>query len=116
MNKIQKVWLTAVAALAWIWQVFAWIDTGLGKVATWVKWNENSLDIVIQGYVSALMWFLWLLAVLLVIYWGFLILTAAWDDAKVKKWKQIMFQAALGLFVIFIAYSLVSWIVWILFK
>jgi len=116
MNKIQKVWFSAIAVLAWIWQAFAWIDTGLGKINQSVKWNENSLDVVIQGYVSALMGFLWLLAVLLIIYWGFIILTAAWDDGKVKKGKTIMFQAALGLFVIFIAYSLVSWIVWILFK
>lgn len=115
MNKIQKVGYVALASLAWVSQSFAWIDVGTNKIQSQIKWSETPLDQQIQWYVWTLMWFLWIVSVLLIIYWGFMILTAAWDDGKVKKGKTIMFQAALWLFVIVIANSAVQWIVWILF-
>lgn len=85
---------------------FWWIE----KVSDWLKWSWDTADIAIQWLVSKAMWFLWILAVLYAIYWGFLILTASWDDSKVKKWKSILMQALLWLLIIFLSYSIVSWL------
>lgn len=114
MNKIQKVGFTSLAMIATVQQALAmgfWQD----KVQTSIVWNQNTVDKVIQDLVGKVMWFLWLLAVLLAIYWGFMILTAAWDDGKVKKGKTILTQAALGLIVIFLAYSIVNFVIGLLF-
>ncbi len=76
--------------------------------------TEWSADTVIQAWLGNLLTFLYLIAVLIAVWWGFNILTAAWDEEKVKKWKTILIQAWIGLFVIFIAWSLIQWILWIL--
>jgi hypothetical protein len=45
------------------------------------------------------------------IYGGFQILTAGWDDEKVKKGKTTLINALLGIFVILISWTLVDWII-----
>ena len=85
--------------------------------------------VTVQFYVSLLLWFLYVLAVLVWIWWGFIILTAAWEDEKVTKGRNYIVYMALGLIVIFLAGSIVdlimgsifdaswtapgdSWIIW----
>lgn len=114
MNKIQKVWFVAVATLTWVWQTLA-ANFGQNNVNSSIIWNQNSADKVIQDLVGKAMWFLWLLAVLYAIYWGFLMLTDGWEGGKVKKWKTILTQAAMGLLVIFLAYSIVNFVIGLLF-
>lgn len=114
MNKIQKVGFISFAVIATVQQALA-INFWGDKVQSGIVWNTNTVDKVIQDLVSKVMWFLWLVAVLLAIYWGFMILTAAWDEAKVKKGKTVLTQAAFGLIVIFLAYSIVNFIIGILF-
>jgi hypothetical protein len=46
----------------------------------------------------------------MMIYGGFNILTAAWDEEKVKKGKTILMQAIGWLIVVFIANSVIWWI------
>ena len=58
-----------------------------------------------------LLGFLALIGVIFAIYWGFQILTAGWDDDKVKKGKTTLINALLGIFVIWISWALISWIV-----
>ena len=57
-----------------------------------------------------LLGFIWLIAVVFVIYWWFRILTAWWDDENVKKWKKIVLYSLLWIFIISIAWSIVMWI------
>ena len=45
------------------------------------------------------------------LYGGFQILTAGWDEEKVKKWKTTLINAVIGLIVIFLASQIISWIV-----
>lgn len=117
MNKIQKVWFSMVSFLILAERALAagsstfWINNVNSSIAP----NQKPLNEAIQDIVAQVMLFLWLLAVLLCIYWGFMILTAAWDEAKVKKWKTVLFQAAFGLVVIYLAYSLVSFVIRLLF-
>jgi hypothetical protein len=57
------------------------------------------------------MFFLGIVAVIYGIYGGFLILTAGGEDDKVKKGKSIIIQVSIGLVIIFLANSLVQWVI-----
>lgn len=76
--------------------------------------EQDSLPVAIQTYVNYIMTFLYLIAVLFAIWGGFQILTANGDEEKVKKGKTILIQGAIGLLVIFIAGTLVKFILSVL--
>jgi hypothetical protein len=59
--------------------------------------------------------FLAVLAVVYALWGGFQIMTAAGDDKKVGSGKQIIMHAAIGLVVIFLAYSVVTFVLKVLF-
>jgi type IV secretory pathway TrbL component len=84
------------------------VDAGL-------KWNDATADKVIEGWLSYLVWFLYLIAIIMIVYGGFNILTAGWDEEKVKKGKTILMQAVGWLVVVFIANSIISWLITWLF-
>ncbi len=85
-----------------------WADEEVVKEG--LIWDNTSVDQAGQTIINRALWFLWLLAVLYAMYWGFLILTA-WDqEEKAKKWKKILFLAWLWLVVIFLAYSVVLFV------
>jgi hypothetical protein len=69
------------------------------------------VDIAGQTIVGNLMFFLGIVAVIYGIYGGFLILTAGGEDDKVKKGKSIIIQVSIGLVIIFLANSLVQWVI-----
>lgn len=52
--------------------------------------------------------FLGLLAVLLVIYGGFLYMTAAGDDGKTENGKKVILYAVIGIIIILISFALVN--------
>ena len=86
---------------------------------TWVNSNlrtEWTADTVIQNWLGNLLTFLYLVAVLLAIWGGFNILTAAWDEEKVTKGKTILMQAAWGVVVIFLAGSIIDWLINLIVK
>jgi hypothetical protein len=63
------------------------------------QWNEWFLSFV-QNAVNWILWLLGLITIIILIYGGFLMVTAAWDDGKYKKWFSIVKQAVIGLIVI----------------
>ena len=75
-------------------------------------WDDQTVDITVQSYIQILLWFLYLLAVLYWLYWGFLIFTAQDDDDKVKDWKKIIIRALLWVVIIFLAWPIVEFIIW----
>jgi hypothetical protein len=85
-----------------------------GNARVDVSGEDRNLETAVQGYVDTFMTFLALLAVLFLLYGGFNILTAAGDEEKVKKGKTIIIQAALGLLVIFLASSIITWVLGLL--
>jgi hypothetical protein len=76
-----------------------------------LAWTAKTLDQVIQWWMTYLVWFLYLIAIIMMIYGGFNILTAGWDEEKVKKGKTILMQAVGWLIVVFIANSVISWLI-----
>lgn len=88
-----------------------WMDFNPGWVQSWVKWTNNTADVAIQNLVGKLATFLTILAVMYALYWGFNILTAWGEEEKVKKGKTILIQALIWLVVIWLSYSIVSWLI-----
>ncbi len=90
-------------------QTFA-IDFGGTKVQTNVQGTGTTADVAVQNLVSNAMIFLGIVAVLYGIWGGFLMVTAGGDEEKVKKGRTILVQVAIGLVVIFLANSIVQFV------
>lgn len=88
-----------------------WLD----KVDSNLKWTEiTSIDGAVNDVTNAiayLVWFFYLIAVVLGIYAGFLIMTSAGDEERVKKWKNIFIYVLVGLIVVFLASTIISFVV-----
>lgn len=110
MQILKKVGFITLATLASLEQSYAAIDFGGGNVSNKIQGSQNTADQTIQNLVGNVMFFLGIIAVLYGIYGGFLILTAGGEDEKVKKGKTILIQVGIGLVVIFLANSIVQWV------
>lgn len=110
---VAGVVLSSMASL----NAFAQSDTTfwVNKAATTSQNLENRpLSEAVQYYVNFLMTFLYLIAVLYALWGGFLILTAGGEDDKVTKGKTILIQWGLWLLVIWLAGTIVKWILSVL--
>ena len=76
-----------------------------------LKWSSNTLDVVLQNWLWYLTWLLYFIAIAMMIWGGFNIITDWGEEEKVKKWKTILIQTAAWLIVIFLANSLISWLI-----
>jgi hypothetical protein len=111
MKNIVKTGL-ATAVIAHATLVSAAIDfEGTNLVQGGVKGDDATADQAIQTIISRAVTFLYILALVYALYGGFNIMTAGGDEEKVKKGKTILIQAGIGLVVIFLANSIVSWII-----
>jgi hypothetical protein len=81
-----------------------------------LKGTTGDLATTIQSFISFLIGFLYLVAVVYALWGGFNILTAGGDEEKVKKGKTIIIQALIGLLVIFLASSIVTFVMTSLFS
>ena len=86
---------------------FEWTAAG-AKVGDWLKWSGKTADVVIQSWVAYITNFLAIIAIIIILWAGFQILTSAGDEEKTKKWKTIIIQAIIWLIVIFLAGSIVN--------
>ena len=87
------------------------IQFGETKVQWGLQGSGDSADSAIQVLITNAISFLYLVAVVYALWGGFNILTAGGDEEKVKKGKTVLIQAGIGLVVIFLASSIVKWIV-----
>lgn len=91
-------------------------ECGLEKGIESLK-NVNDLETerpaseYIQDVVEYLLTFLWLLAVIYIMYGWFLVFSSAGDDEQVSKGKKLIIYALVGILVIFLAYSIVLWFI-----
>ena len=98
---LMLVWLNTVNAVI---SPIAW-----GTVNTNIR-TEWSAEVVIQTWMANILGFLYIAAVIIAIWWGFNILTAAWDEEKVKKGKTILIHAIIGIVIIYLAGSIIEWL------
>jgi len=76
-----------------------------------LKWSDSSADSAIQTLITNAIWFLYLVAVVYGLWWGFQILTAWGKDDQVKKWRTIIVHALMWLIVIWLASSIVQFVI-----
>lgn len=73
--------------------------------------KDRKFSVWIQDVVAYLLVFLGIVGVLYIIYAGFNVLTAAGNDDKVKKGKATILHVFIGLVLIFLAFSIVKFII-----
>lgn len=111
MKTIQKLGYSALAvAFAGAHSASAQINYGREKVQGGLKGSTNTADVTIQNLIQNAMFFLAIIAVIYGLYGGFLMLTAGGEKEKVSKGKTILIQVGLGLIVIFLANSIVQFV------
>ena len=70
-------------------------------------WSGSARQ-AIRVVVNYFLFFLGLIATVMVIYGGFLYITSAGDDGGAEKGKKILIYAATGIIIILISYALVN--------
>lgn len=87
---------------------------------TWkITQHKTAMDStlwLVKKSINYLLSFIWLVALLYLIYHGFLMLTAAGDDAQYKKWLKSLKYAAIAILWIWISWLFVSLIFWLVSK
>ena len=113
---MENIWKKALYSSIWILtlvqtNISSAIEFDRGNVKWDIKGSEESADQVWQTIIANIMAFLYLISVVYWLWGGFNILTAGWDEEKVKKWKTVLIQAMIWLIVIFLAGSIIEWII-----
>lgn len=86
-------------------------DTSLEEVGDTAGLQETSLPTVIGRIIGVFLSILGIVFLILVIYAGFLWMTAAGDSAKVEKARKILVQAVIGLIITLSAYAITSFVI-----
>jgi len=76
--------------------------------------SSSSLLSTITTAINWILGMLALVALVICLWWGFQMVTAAGDDGKYKKGMTILKQAAIGLVIVGIAWMFVSLIFWLI--
>lgn len=85
-----------VDASWWIW--VAWTGTNQG---------EGFLDVV-RWFVNWILWILGLIALIVLLWWGFQMVTAAGNEDRYNSWFKILKQAWIWLILIWVSWFIVS--------
>ena len=83
----------------------------LGQVGTGGGLSAKSLPQLVGSLINALLGVLGIIFVVLVVYAGFLWMTAQGDDKKVTQAKTMLTQAVIGLVIIVAAYAISSFVI-----
>ncbi|MFA5029829.1 MAG: hypothetical protein WC518_03780 [Patescibacteria group bacterium] len=81
-------------------------NSGLGGDA-----SENALPIAVGRIIGVALGILGVIFIMLIIYAGFIWMIASGDDGKVKKAKDIIIAATIGLVIVLASYSISYFIV-----
>jgi len=87
---------------------------GLNDASATDGWQGDALINVIKWWVNWILGILALIALLILIYGGLLMVTAAGSEDRYSKWWTILKQAAIGLIVIGVSWFIVSIIFWLI--
>ena len=88
-------------------------DQYFGGNNAWTPPEElgtNSLEDTISGLISAILGVLGIIAVILILYGGFIWMTAVGNEDKVDKAKKLIFAGIIGLVIILSAYAIAQFV------
>lgn len=128
MKKLLWIWLAWIVAILSFSSVSAQFTTpnnpGLNPTAWWQsQWvsvvgswvgQQDAFVNVVKSAINWLLGILALIALIILLYGGFLMVTAAWNEEQYNKWFTILKHAAFGLVMIGIARFIVSIIFWVI--
>lgn len=92
------------------------------SLSEWTKIVKNDLNDIeknrttsqyIQDVVAYLLTFITIIAVFYIIYAWFKVLTSAWNDDDVKKSKTTIISVFIWILIIWLSYTIVKWIIWV---
>lgn len=111
-KKTSKIVQLLFAALVFLVPVAAWaqIDTGI-QYGSATGLGGGDIRAVIGQVIQVVLGFLGVVALALIVYAGFLWMTAGGEEEKVTRAKQIITQAAIGLAIVLSAYALSTFII-----
>ncbi len=81
-----------------------------GEAAGFKTTSDNYLPNIIGGFIQQAIGLLGIILVVLIIYAGFLWMTAQGNEDKVKKAKAIISNAVVGMILVFAAYAITAWV------
>lgn len=116
--------LAAIAALTqayFLFPLFAFAQpsglstaqTNLGTVGTQVG-GQTDLPTLVGKLITALLSVLGIVFVILVIYAGFMYLSAQGDTTKVQKANKLLTQSVIGLIIVIAAYAISNFVIGVL--
>lgn len=112
----KKILLFVVIGLVFF-SVFSVADFSLAQDdfgvndASGIGLGGGDLKVVISNIIRIILGFLGFLGVLMVLYGGFIWMTAGGDPVKVEKAKKILVAAIIGLIIILSAFTIVSFVI-----
>lgn len=77
------------------------------------QWSQDLIE-VIRKFINRILTLLATIALVICLWWGFQMLTAAWDENKYKKWFTILKQAWIWLIIIGLSRIIVRLIFWLI--
>jgi len=111
------LWLGSVvlANAQWL-DTTSWFGANDTSDIVGVGWTskEGGLITVIKNFINWTLWLLSLIALVILLYGWFKMVTAAGDETKYKEWFKILKQAAIWLAIIGLSWFIVSIIFWVI--
>lgn len=86
-------------------------DYGLGAVRSWGIFGEANIFVFIGRLIQVFFGILGVVAVIIIMYAGFIWMTASGDPNKVATAKKILTNAIIGLIIIFMAFAIVTFVI-----
>jgi len=86
------------------------IEPGLNTIAPYIGLGTTDIRVTIARIIQVALGFLGILAVVLILYGGFVWMTSAGEPEKIDKAKKILRNAVIGLIIILLAFAIASFI------
>jgi hypothetical protein len=109
---------TVLATAAWLWfartvhaQTISTTDLGLEPVGPALGLPTTDVRLVVARIIRVALGLLGIVALVLIIYAGFVWMTAGGEEEKISQAKKIMVNAAIGLAIILSSYAIASFVI-----
>ncbi len=111
MTTVQKFGYASLASMFAVTQTFAALSFDQSRSVDKLQGGQGAGEDAIMNLIGKFLGFVTLIAVVYVLWAGFQILTAGGDEEKVKTGRKIVIQVIIGIVVMWLAYSVVKWVV-----
>lgn len=104
---------TATPTVQWGFGMHAANTQGIGIAGAWQDQGSNLINII-KNAINWILSILGLITLVLLLWGGFNMVTAAGDDKKFGMWQTILKHAAIGLLFIALSLFMVNFIFWVI--